>query len=261
MGAMNSSMPSHDTIAERAYHLWESEGRPEGRAEEFWLQAERDYENAAGSGQDGTTANESARETTASAGDGPEISNLDRALSPRDRREARADRRPADAAPAPVAGRDALPRHFLVLLDRAHLRVFGMDDSNAVPALVTGIDAPAGKESYAAGDSDRAGQFPGARKQKSRGATASGGTTDERLPMQQERDRKLAQDWAERLEAFLTKHVNSTWDYAAGPALHNAVLERLSSGARQRLRTAIQKDLTSQPAAALRNHFPGQRPS
>lgn len=29
----------HRRIAERAYHLWEVEGQPEGRAEEFWEQA------------------------------------------------------------------------------------------------------------------------------------------------------------------------------------------------------------------------------
>jgi hypothetical protein len=28
-----------DRIRERAYHLWESSGRPIGRDEEFWLQA------------------------------------------------------------------------------------------------------------------------------------------------------------------------------------------------------------------------------
>lgn len=31
-----------DRIRERAYQLWEDEGRPEGRAEENWAQAERE---------------------------------------------------------------------------------------------------------------------------------------------------------------------------------------------------------------------------
>ncbi len=30
----------HQRIAERAYALWESQGRPEGRALDHWLQAE-----------------------------------------------------------------------------------------------------------------------------------------------------------------------------------------------------------------------------
>jgi hypothetical protein len=32
--------PAHEQrIRERAYHLWESEGRPQGRAEEYWERA------------------------------------------------------------------------------------------------------------------------------------------------------------------------------------------------------------------------------
>jgi hypothetical protein len=31
---------SHEEIAAYAYYLWEHEGRPSGRAEELWLQAE-----------------------------------------------------------------------------------------------------------------------------------------------------------------------------------------------------------------------------
>ena len=29
-----------DRIRERAYHLWEADGRPEGREQEYWEQAE-----------------------------------------------------------------------------------------------------------------------------------------------------------------------------------------------------------------------------
>ncbi|MDB5505252.1 MAG: hypothetical protein JWR89_5154 [Tardiphaga sp.] len=31
------------TIALRAYQLWDAAGRPEGRADEFWFQAEEDF--------------------------------------------------------------------------------------------------------------------------------------------------------------------------------------------------------------------------
>ena len=31
--------PSQDAIARRAYEIWESEGRPDGRATEHWLRA------------------------------------------------------------------------------------------------------------------------------------------------------------------------------------------------------------------------------
>jgi hypothetical protein len=34
--------PLHQAIAERAAELWEAEGRPEGRALDHWLKAERE---------------------------------------------------------------------------------------------------------------------------------------------------------------------------------------------------------------------------
>ena len=38
------SSTSHESISRRAYHLWEEAGRPDGRHEEHWHQAERDLE-------------------------------------------------------------------------------------------------------------------------------------------------------------------------------------------------------------------------
>jgi hypothetical protein len=38
---MNPSSLSHDQITERARKIWEDYGRPEGRDEEIWLEAER----------------------------------------------------------------------------------------------------------------------------------------------------------------------------------------------------------------------------
>ena len=32
-------------ISDRAYYLWEQAGRPDGREQEFWLQAEAEYEH------------------------------------------------------------------------------------------------------------------------------------------------------------------------------------------------------------------------
>jgi hypothetical protein len=36
----HSASPSNEQIAERARSIWEREGRPEGRDEEFWFRAE-----------------------------------------------------------------------------------------------------------------------------------------------------------------------------------------------------------------------------
>ena len=35
------SKPSEDQIRARAHQLWEAAGRPEGRDQEFWIEAER----------------------------------------------------------------------------------------------------------------------------------------------------------------------------------------------------------------------------
>lgn len=39
---MNSNRPDEKEIAQKAYQLWEAEGRPEGRDVAHWHQAERD---------------------------------------------------------------------------------------------------------------------------------------------------------------------------------------------------------------------------
>lgn len=42
---MKQNPPSHEAIAERAYLLWEQAGRPEGRDQEFWLNAANELHN------------------------------------------------------------------------------------------------------------------------------------------------------------------------------------------------------------------------
>ena len=37
---MASTRPDDATIRDRAYRIWEEEGRPEGRDTEFWMRAE-----------------------------------------------------------------------------------------------------------------------------------------------------------------------------------------------------------------------------
>lgn len=39
---------SNDAIEQRAYELWVSEGRPEGRQLEFWLKAEQEISERSG---------------------------------------------------------------------------------------------------------------------------------------------------------------------------------------------------------------------
>jgi Protein of unknown function (DUF2934) len=37
--------PSEQDIIERAFEIWERNGRPDGRANEFWYQAEQELRN------------------------------------------------------------------------------------------------------------------------------------------------------------------------------------------------------------------------
>jgi hypothetical protein len=46
-------MSSHQSIAERAYHLWSARGRPHGSEKEDWLEAERQLSSAKQAGGDG----------------------------------------------------------------------------------------------------------------------------------------------------------------------------------------------------------------
>ena len=41
---------SDEAIRERAYHIWEREGRPDGRAYEHWVQAQIELAAEAGAG-------------------------------------------------------------------------------------------------------------------------------------------------------------------------------------------------------------------
>lgn len=43
----NTQAPSHEEISQKAKELWESYGRPAGRDEEIWLEAERSLQSPA----------------------------------------------------------------------------------------------------------------------------------------------------------------------------------------------------------------------
>lgn len=180
----------------------------------------------------------------------PEPSNLDRALAPGDRRRVRAVRRGGEGThPGPEA---APQEHFIVVLDRAHLNIYQVKNGGrAARARFEPVETahlPAGLQHYTDRDTDQAGRF-GAR------VGPVGASIDERLPMQNEHERRLVADLADRLGRFLQEHDHATWDYAAGPALHHAVLDRLSPAVRARLDRALAKELVHQSPAELEAYF------
>ena len=245
------SRPSHEAIAQRAYEKWEREGRPSSRAEAHWREAEHELSRPpedpdAGAAELGAAAGEAA------------ITNLERALSPEERREARRQRHVEPEVPA----RDV--PHFVVTLDRAHLRIYRAGDtlgpSRMQLQLEYGWDLPMGRAEYTAGETDQAGRFPGGVRGTPQDiATHSGGSIDERLPMQEEQERRIIAVLGAGIENFLRQHPSGIWDYVAPPAVHRAVLERISRDVRERLGVTLEKDLVNAPVLDLCAHVADAR--
>lgn len=228
-------MPSSDQISRRSYDLWEKEGRPNDRHLDHWLQAERELQD------DG---NEPLRYDAGLA-----VSNLDRALPPEQRRQQRQAAHPPGNAPVLAA-----PEHFVVLFDRAYLRIFRMNHSSATGQapqfeLAEAFDFPAGKQRATARDTDQAGRRSSGR------AGAAGASTDERLPEQNEHERRLVADIVEQLTRFFASHPDAPWDLAAGPALRGAVLDQLPPHLRQRLGRTVPKEFSRPSPEELREYF------
>lgn len=220
-------MADREDIARHAYRLWENHGRPEGRDLEFWLAAEAGAQRA----------------------NALTLTNLDRALPPAERSRVRAERRggsPQRAIAPP-------PDHFMAVIDRAHLRIYRVREpatgGSTQFELAEAFDLIAGHQQYTDRDTDQAGRFPGAQ------GRGGGGSIDERLPMQTEQERRLAAELAGHLQRFFGMHADATWDYAAGPAIHHAVLDRLPPAIRGRLGVTLVKELAHQTPAQLRAHL------
>lgn len=144
-----------------------------------------------------------------------------------------------------------IPR-LIAVLNSASLRLFREDQPTGALGphftLVEAADFPEGRQRYTDNDSDMAGRY-------SRGVR-HGASIDERLHTQEEHLRRNAAEVARELSLFLARHPALPWDYAAGPGLHHAVLDRLPADQRARLDRAEIKDLTKIPPQELARHFP-----
>lgn len=152
--------------------------------------------------------------------------------------------------------------HYFVIADHSHLRIFTEKTARgqATPGLeeVYAMEFDQGRHGYTDNDTDQAGRFQGSKQQgASPGSpTARGGMSiDERLPMQREAHRRAVAEISSAIELFLARHRDATWDFSAGPATHNAILERIPAPIRSRLRNSVAKDLVNHPVADLRERF------
>lgn len=155
---------------------------------------------------------------------------------------------------SPPASGLATADRYVILADRSHLKVY---QESALPTqqtptmtLINAVDFPSGRADYTDRESDKASQFPRSK------VAPGGGSNDERLPMQRERDERIAEEIAMRIENFLAKHPETSWVYAAGPDMHRPILQRIHSRFLKRLQGSVQKDLANLPPAELLEHFP-----
>lgn len=253
--------PTFEEISFRAYLLWESRGRPDGQeaAIDCWLQAERSLwsdDTDTEFDEDDFEANEDREfddqgEPAKGIAD-VKINDLDRALPADQRSKARRARRGDEHSPEALKGRPAR-ENVLVVVNRGHVRIYNADSEK--PELTGGFDLPGGDRNYTDNDTDQAGRFPGPG---SRGMSP-GGSIDERLPMQEEHQRRLAKEAAKHIAVFLNEHPRAHWKFAAGPALHRPILDQLAPGLHARLEQAIVKDLMNLPLPELFEHFEFQR--
>lgn len=142
---------------------------------------------------------------------------------------------------------------FIITADRAHLRIYRYSQAPGqfTPSIqpVNALDFPEGKRSYSENDTDFAGRFQGSK------GRPAGMSIDERLPMQEEQERRIADELASQIAAFMEKRPNSTWDLAAPASLRNELIEALPDSVQRRLDQVVSKDLVNVPPAELRAHF------
>ena len=145
---------------------------------------------------------------------------------------------------------------YAVALNRGSIRIYQHSQpvGQSTPGLqpVQQLDLPAGRTKFNQYLTDQAGRHP---SQPQQGGAYKGMSIDERLPGQEEHEKRVFDELAREVEAFFREHAGAEWDFAAPPGVHQAVLERLSPELRQRIRRALTKDLTNLPPAELRQHL------
>jgi len=241
---------TQEQIARRAYEIWERRGRPFGYERENWLAAEKELSQEAKAVEQSEAAPRAAKETIPEKESVPSAAKR---MSPRTN---------APATPqSSNSGSNSVKREwasteqetYVIVSDRGHLRIYadtsGEDRFGHHLVLAESLDFPDGVHSYTSRNADQAGRFPGAD------GPSGGMSIDERLPLERQRDRKLAKTISGQISSFIRAHPSARWHFAAGPALHRLVLDELDSESKNTLGESLQKDLVNEPVARLRSHF------
>lgn len=121
-------------------------------------------------------------------------------------------------------------RHFVVALDRGHLRIFAETRPLGQPPrleIVEAMDFPLEKR----------------RSQEPTGSIAPGDRTGS------------VEVLASELDSFLLERPDASWDFAAPAKLYHAVSSRLSEDTRRRLRRTLSKNLVNEKGDDVEEPF------
>jgi hypothetical protein len=145
---------------------------------------------------------------------------------------------------------------YIVAVNRGTVRIYEQSQPVGQTSLglksVLSLDIPGGRSRYQDTLTYQAGRHP---SQPQQGGNFRGMSIDERLPGQQEHEKRAIEEVVREVEAFLSVHPNATWDFAAPAGVHQSVLEKIAPQYRNRIGRALTKDLTNMPPAELRTHF------
>lgn len=144
---------------------------------------------------------------------------------------------------------------IIITTNLGHLKVYQIEkdigQSTPTVRLLQEVNFPDAHRNYDDMVTDQAGRFPVANGINT-GAMAIGEENDFELEVK----RRLIEDIATRIEKFLQNGAShADWNFAAPSQINKAILERLPSSTKERLRKNLDKDLTKIPPLKVLSSF------
>lgn len=127
-----------------------------------------------------------------------------------------------------------MSEHFVVTVDCGHYRIFAQRSCTGSPMRLESVETM---------------EFPSALR------SDTGASADGRLLGGAAGSWWSTANLAGELETFLQSRPGATWDFAASPEFHDALIARLSDETLHRLKRSIVKDLTGASAEDVRVRF------
>ena len=142
--------------------------------------------------------------------------------------------------------------HYIITVSEGRFRVL---ERFARPGQLTPTLREVANHDFLPTDSARATREIDRNNRFPEGGIRMTRTVDSSVPMQED-DQRRTVDWlADQIENFLLLRPGQAWAFAAGPNLHNPVLQRLRPSVRGSLVESVQKNLALTPPAELAAQF------